>query len=116
MPIDRQETGLSLSRASQADPKSGTPQDPADHSVLYKGNCHCGKNRFEARLPLIASATGCNCSLCHKSGYLWAFPDADSVKHTRGDKDSLGAFETEALRHEVSHALRVFEEYLRSRS
>lgn len=104
MPIERQETGLSLSRVAQADPtKSRTPHRPADDdSILYKGNCHCGKNRFEARLPDITSALGCNCSLCHKSGYLWAFPDADSVKYTRGDKDTLRTFETEVLRHEVS--------------
>lgn len=113
MPVARQETGLSLSRIAQAGTdsqkkESHTPQSPADNDpVLYHGNCHCGKNRFEVLLPVITSATGCNCSLCHKSGYLWAFPAADSVKYTRGDKNTLATFETEALRHEASQLLTV---------
>lgn len=102
MPIPRQETGLSLSRVSltQQEPES-VSAGSADGAVLYHGNCHCGKNRFEVRLPETATITSCNCSLCHKSGYLWAFPGADDVKYTRGDESTLRTFETGVLKHEV---------------
>lgn len=106
MPISRQETGLSLSRvSSQTRPESGS-LDPAGGTVLsYQGVCHCGKCRFEVRLPEISDlsvVTSCNCSLCRKSGYLWVFPDANNIKCTRGEESTLGTFETEALKHEVS--------------
>lgn len=99
MPIARQETGLSLSRASQG---PGDQPRPADGAVLYKGNCHCGRVRFEVKLPEMSTATTCNCSLCHKSGYLWAFPHADNIRYLKGQAEALAMFETEALEHEVS--------------
>lgn len=102
MPIERQETGLSLRRASQGDPKSRGHAGHAGGTIPYHGNCHCGENRFEVRLPVIATATSCNCSLCRKSGYLWAFPDVASINYTRGDAETLGTFETETLIHKVS--------------
>ena len=64
MPIARQETGLSLSRAGTT---AGGP-------TVWKGSCHCGRNRFEVKVPKIETAISCNCILCHKSGYLWYFP------------------------------------------
>ncbi|ROV88746.1 hypothetical protein VMCG_10077 [Cytospora schulzeri] len=91
MPIPRQETGLSLSRLP------GT--QPGDF-VSYQGNCHCGKNRFEVNLPEIKSAITCDCSLCHKSGYLWAFPEPGDIRYTGGGIDTLAGYETEALSHE----------------
>ncbi|KUI71835.1 Centromere protein V [Cytospora mali] len=91
MPIPRQETGLSLSRL---------PLAQAGDLVSYRGNCHCGKNRFEVNLTEIKSAISCNCSLCHKSGYLWAFPEPGDVKYTNGGVETLAGFETEALSHE----------------
>ncbi|CAN8105440.1 unnamed protein product [Discula destructiva] len=90
MPISRQETGLSLSRATEIG--SGL--------VYYIGSCHCGRNRFEARLPEIKRATSCSCSLCHRSGYLWAFPGAEDVEYTRGSAETLETFDTESLSHE----------------
>lgn len=100
MPISRQETGLSLSRATQ----SHTDTDAAAAAgqlVSYKGTCHCGRNRFEADLPEIKVAIACNCGLCHKSGYLWAFPEAGHIEYTKGTAETLGTFDTESLSHEV---------------
>lgn len=91
MPLSRVETGLSLSRAGTI----------AGGSTLWKGSCHCGRNRFEVKLPKIESAIQCDCLLCHKSGYLWAFPEARDIKYTKGDDETLAGFETEALSHEV---------------
>ncbi|KAF3763304.1 hypothetical protein M406DRAFT_73921 [Cryphonectria parasitica EP155] len=102
MPVVRQETGLSISRRlSKSSPQQHADGDsrPGD-LTSYKGNCHCGRNRFEVTVPAITRATGCNCSLCHKSGYLWAFPGEGHVQYTKGGADTLGEFETEALRHE----------------
>ncbi|KAI7776810.1 hypothetical protein LA080_004403 [Diaporthe eres] len=90
MPIARQETGLSLSRAGTT---AGGP-------TVWKGSCHCGRNRFEVKLPKIQSAISCTCLLCHKSGYLWAFPEAGDINYTKGDDETLAGYETEALSHE----------------
>lgn len=51
----------------------------------YKGSCHCGFISYTVHLdfanptPILngASATKCNCSICHKTGYLLADPGAD---------------------------------------
>lgn len=91
MPIARQETGLSLTRAGKT---AGGP-------TVWKGSCHCGRNRFEVKLPKIQSAISCTCLLCHKSGYLWAFPEAGDINYTKGDDETLAGYETEALSHEV---------------
>jgi len=36
----------------------------------YSGGCHCGRVRFEIELPGELIVHKCNCSICHKSGYL----------------------------------------------
>lgn len=95
MPISRQETGLSLSRLPGIQTQTG------GGPVRYRGNCHCAKNRFEVTLPEITRAISCDCSLCHKSGYLWAFPEPGDIKYTKGGAETLTGFETEALSHEV---------------
>lgn len=92
MPLHRQETGLSLGRAVRSNSTA---------RVVYKGNCHCGKNRFEATLPKILGAESCTCSLCHKQGYLWAFPEAGTINYTKGGVETLTTFETGVLKHEV---------------
>ena len=91
MPITRQETGLSLTRAR------ATSTGP----TIWKGSCHCGRNRFELKGPKFETGISCNCLLCRKSGYLWAFPEAGDIKYTKGDVDTLSGYETEALSHEV---------------
>ncbi|KAK3403426.1 hypothetical protein B0T20DRAFT_26240 [Sordaria brevicollis] len=44
------------------------------HAVL-KGNCHCGRHRFEYKLPvdrkLQDEAVKCSCRLCFLKGYIW---------------------------------------------
>lgn len=108
MPISRQETGLSLSRATESNAAVAAAA-AAGASVLVscKGTCHCGRNRFEAAVPELKSAVSCDCSLCHKSGYLWAFPEPGNVEYTRGTTDTLGSFENESLSHEVGCSTRV---------
>lgn len=36
----------------------------------YAGGCHCGAVRFEVDAPESLIARACNCSICHRVGYL----------------------------------------------
>ncbi|KAK1984765.1 glutathione-dependent formaldehyde-activating enzyme [Colletotrichum cereale] len=45
--------------------------------LTYKGNCHCGTNRYEVQLPEHPGLVMCNCTLCVKKGHVWIY-DADS--------------------------------------
>ena len=37
---------------------------------LYTGSCHCGAVKFEVTAPKHLDLVRCNCSICHKSGFL----------------------------------------------
>ena len=37
---------------------------------VCSGGCHCGRVKFELRLPDRIVVDKCNCSICKKSGYL----------------------------------------------
>jgi hypothetical protein len=46
---------------------------------VVKASCHCGAVRFEvADLP--AAVTSCNCSMCRRTGALWAYYHPDQVR------------------------------------
>lgn len=53
----------------------------------YRGNCHCGAFVYEAEVPEIKDAVSCNCSLCHKKGYLWVVPELQNFRVVKGDED-----------------------------
>ncbi len=38
--------------------------------MIYAGGCHCGAVRFEVEAPAEIEVERCNCSICHKSGFL----------------------------------------------
>lgn len=38
--------------------------------VTHRGSCHCGAVRFEADAPADLEVHECNCSICHRVGYL----------------------------------------------
>lgn len=38
--------------------------------VQYQGSCHCGAVRFAVEAKERVEVEHCNCSICHKSGYL----------------------------------------------
>ncbi|KAK3307221.1 glutathione-dependent formaldehyde-activating enzyme [Chaetomium strumarium] len=54
----------------------------------YRGNCHCKAFVYEVQLPEIKSAHECNCSICHKKGYLWVFPPG-KPQFVKGDDAGL---------------------------
>ncbi|KAK3351074.1 hypothetical protein B0H65DRAFT_420756 [Neurospora tetraspora] len=61
--------------------------------TVLKGNCHCGRYRFEYSLPdgrrLHHEAVRCTCTLCSKKGYIWlpspSTPSEGELKWTRDD-------------------------------
>ncbi|KUJ18306.1 uncharacterized protein LY89DRAFT_717883 [Mollisia scopiformis] len=58
----------------------------------YKGNCHCGKFRFEIDVPPIEKVESCNCSICVKKGYLWTFLAEKRFRVTKGAEDELTSY------------------------
>jgi|SRR3569833_2949594 len=68
----------------------------------YRGNCHCGAFVYEAELPEIKSVLECDCSICHKKGYLWVFPEA-RFEIVKGSDGSLSryTFGSNKLEHKV---------------
>jgi hypothetical protein len=68
----------------------------------YRGNCHCGANRYEVNLPEVTTAISCPCSLCVKKGYLWAYPAVGALGIIRGsDSETLTTYSSAELTHEV---------------
>lgn len=72
-----------------------------DTLVLYHGNCHCGKYRFELKVPAISEGTECTCTQCFKKGYRWILPPKDAFLVTR-DEGSMEEFNSGVLRDKVS--------------
>jgi hypothetical protein len=40
-------------------------------------------------MPEITGLMNCNCSICTKKGYIWAFPHADNLKIVKGEAETL---------------------------
>ncbi|OAA68377.1 glutathione-dependent formaldehyde-activating gfa [Niveomyces insectorum RCEF 264] len=61
----------------------------------YRANCHCGKFVYEVTLPEpVNSGFVCNCSICHKKGYVFAFPPAGTdIRLVKGQEDELSSYE-----------------------
>lgn len=71
---------------------TSAPHDGQQNELrTYRGNCHCGAFVYEADLPEIRSALECNCSICHKKGYLWVFPEA-RFEIVKGTADVLARY------------------------
>ncbi|KAK2603054.1 hypothetical protein N8I77_009538 [Diaporthe amygdali] len=67
-------------------------------NIVYRGNCHCGRYRYELSLPgEIGSATSCTCSVCLKKGYLWLAPPEGSFRVVRDD-GNLEEYTSKSLR------------------
>ncbi|KAJ6631811.1 Mss4-like protein [Mycena sp. CBHHK59/15] len=57
--------------------------------VEYRGNCHCGAFKFTFKSTELKQVFTCDCSICSKNGYLWAFPaNADDFAVVKGDENS----------------------------
>ncbi|KAL7782382.1 hypothetical protein V8C43DRAFT_296174 [Trichoderma afarasin] len=69
----------------------------ATDSIVYHGNCHCGRYRFQVSTAEITSAISCSCSLCVKKGYLWLIPGEGSFTVVR-DEGYLVEYQTSTLK------------------
>ncbi|OAA49624.1 glutathione-dependent formaldehyde-activating enzyme [Metarhizium rileyi] len=59
----------------------------------YRGNCHCKAFVYEIQVPEIKAVKQCNCSICHKKGYLWVLPETvDHFKIVKGCQDTLSSY------------------------
>jgi hypothetical protein len=69
-------------------------------TTIHHGSCHCQAVQFTITAPATLSAIRCNCSICHKSGFLHLIVDADDFTLLRG-KELLTEyrFNTEVARH-----------------
>ncbi|KAJ7094383.1 Mss4-like protein [Mycena epipterygia] len=57
--------------------------------IDYRGNCHCGAFKFTFKAPELKQVFGCNCSICSKNGYMWAFPaSSEHFAIVKGDEDT----------------------------
>lgn len=69
----------------------------------YDGHCHCGEVKFQIKIsPPFPDHTviSCNCSVCHRNGYLLVYPARQDVSFIRGE-DKLQSYEFN--RHKATH-------------
>ena len=66
----------------------------------YKGNCHCGRHRFEVDIPDLSAVERCECGLCAKTGALWLV-SPESIRVTRGFDDTLTIYKTDDVVYKV---------------
>lgn len=59
--------------------------------TTHTGSCHCGAVAFEVDLDL-SRVLACNCSICTKTGALWAFTPATSLRLQKGS-DTLASYQ-----------------------
>jgi hypothetical protein len=64
------------------------------------GGCHCGRVRFEARVPEAVEALDCNCSICAMTGFRHLIvPHDDFTLLAGGDALTSYRFGTNAANH-----------------
>lgn len=57
----------------------------------YRGNCHCGRVRFEVDAEETLRVSSCNCSICRRSGYLHLIVPAAQFRLIAGE-DALTSY------------------------
>lgn len=68
--------------------------------VVHHGGCHCGRVRFEAEAPAHLALLECNCSICHKVGFLHLIVPKTRFRLVSGEEFlTLYQFNTGAARH-----------------
>ena len=73
------------------------PPCPSPNS--HAGGCHCGGVRFEVKTGL-DRLVSCNCSICSKTGAIYAFVPASEFKLLKGeDAQSDYQFNKKVIHH-----------------
>lgn len=62
-----------------------SPTDDVTAERTVTGGCHCGRVRFEVRVPADARLLDCNCSICRKKGFLHLIVTRDRFTLLSGD-------------------------------
>ncbi|MCJ1228498.1 hypothetical protein MMC12_005159 [Toensbergia leucococca] len=63
------------------------------HLHTYHGNCHCGAFKYTVKLPELKQIHICNCSLCVKNGYMWAYPIVSDALVVEKGENTLQSYE-----------------------
>jgi hypothetical protein len=59
----------------------------------YRGNCHCGANVFEMKVPEITKVTVCNCSICHRNATIWqTLKEGDTLDWVKGGPETMKVY------------------------
>ena len=68
--------------------------------LTCSGGCHCGRVKYEIKIPEKILVNRCSCSICQKSGYLHLIVPANRFKLICGEDDLLEyRFNTGVARH-----------------
>src|ERR1700744_2821531 len=68
--------------------------------VTHVGGCHCGAVIFEVDTPAAVELVDCNCTICHRTGYLHLIVAKKNFRLVRGDKAlTTYEFNTGAAKH-----------------
>jgi len=68
--------------------------------LICSGRCHCGRVKYEIKIPEKILVNRCSCSICQKSGYLHLIVPANRFKLICGEEDLLEyRFHTGVARH-----------------
>lgn len=51
----------------------------------YTGSCHCEKVRYKVSIENFDGAITCNCSICHKRGWILTFVPVTDFELTSGE-------------------------------
>ncbi|TAM53044.1 MAG: GFA family protein [Paraburkholderia sp.] len=65
----------------------------------YTGGCHCGDVQFDVDIDLDQTIV-CNCSICTKRGFIWAFASGEQFGWRSGE-NSTGEYLFN--KHAISH-------------
>ena len=66
---------------------------------VYEGGCHCGRVRFRVTTNL-ESVSDCNCSICHKKGFLHLIVEPAKFELLQGEAElTTYTFNTGVARH-----------------
>ena len=60
--------------------------DLSTQLATLSGGCHCGAVRFEVDSPRDVTLWSCNCSICHKTGYLHLIVGAGEFRLLQGSE------------------------------
>ncbi len=60
--------------------------------MQYQGSCHCGAVRYTVEAPEEVEVEGCNCSICHMTGFLHLIVPATKFNLLSG-ADSLVSYQ-----------------------